>query len=78
MRTRVEHDLRGRQRPAATSGYSTCPFPPTWSSRLCSQEMDQDVQRALTGIRLTDEGLIWLQPESVQTSRWRICRRRHG
>ena len=33
------------------------------------QEMDQDVQRALTGIRLTDEGLIWLQPGSMQTSR---------
>jgi glutamate synthase (NADPH) small chain len=69
MRTRLgSPDSRGRRAPLPLPGTEHV-IPADLVIEAFGQEMDADVQRALKSIRLTDEGLVWLQPGSMQTSR---------
>jgi NADPH-dependent glutamate synthase beta subunit-like oxidoreductase/2,4-dienoyl-CoA reductase-like NADH-dependent reductase (Old Yellow Enzyme family) len=69
VRTRLgAPDASGRRTPAPMAG-SEHVLAADLVVEAIGQRLDPEVEQALTGVRLTDSGLVWTQPGTPETSR---------
>jgi NADPH-dependent glutamate synthase beta subunit-like oxidoreductase/2,4-dienoyl-CoA reductase-like NADH-dependent reductase (Old Yellow Enzyme family) len=69
VRTRLgPHDASGRRTPLPIAGTEHI-LPGNWVVEAFGQRLDSNLRRALAELRFTEQGLIWTQPGSLQTSR---------
>ncbi|MCX8156770.1 MAG: FAD-dependent oxidoreductase [Verrucomicrobiae bacterium] len=69
VRTRLgPQDASGRRAPLPIAGTEHV-IPGNWVVEAFGQRLDSNLRQALQDVRLTEQGLIWTRPGSLQTSR---------